>query len=235
MNDTNSNESRNDRSRYLEPGEFIESDNAEIKRFAEISATGAEDDREAVIKIYYAVRDGITYDPYYIGDDPCFYRASDCLRVKRGFCIPKAALMAACSRHLGVPARVGYADVRNHLTSPKLAALLESDIYTWHGYTEVFLDDCWVKATPAFNLHLCKRFNVHPLEFDGHDDSLFQEYDTNGRRHMEYISYRDHYFDVPYDLIIDNFRKNYPRWLANGPGASVESENTADDLFSEKN
>ena len=34
--------------------------------------------------------------------------------------IGKASLLAACARAIGVPARVGYADVRNHLTSPRL-------------------------------------------------------------------------------------------------------------------
>src|SRR4029077_19226901 len=101
---------------------------------------------------------------------------------KRGFCIPKAALLAATARAAGIPARVGYGDVRNHLSTKKLLELTGSNLCIWHGDTEVYLEGRGVKATPAFNLSLCQRFGVRPLEFDGRNDSLFHEYDQGGRR-----------------------------------------------------
>ena len=210
-------------SEYLEPTEYIESNNPEIIRFSKAIVTSATDERQAAINIYYAIRDDIIYDPYFIGDNPNFFRASACLSNKRGFCIPKAALMTACLRQAGIPARVGYADVRNHLTTPKLASLTEIDIYMWHGYSEVYLENRWVKVTPIFNLSLCERFKVKALDFNGHDDSLFQEHDQLGRRHMEYVNERGYFVDVPYELIIDDFRKYYPKWLSNGPELSLES------------
>jgi transglutaminase-like putative cysteine protease len=164
--------------------------------------------------LYYAVRDQILYDPYHFGEAPSYFRASDCLRAKRGFCIPKAALLAAVARSVGIPARVGFADVRNHLSTKKLLELVGSDLFIWHSYTELFLDGQWVKATPAFNLSLCKRFCVRPLEFDGGQDSLFHEYDQGGRQHMEYVRQRGHYPDVPYEEIIAEFKQAYPRLLA---------------------
>jgi hypothetical protein len=58
-----------------------------------------------------------------------------------------------------------------------------------------------VKATPAFNLSLCTRFRVKPLEFDGMSDSLFHPFDEDNRRHMEYVRDRGSYADVPAEEI----------------------------------
>jgi hypothetical protein len=104
--------------------------------------------------------------------------------------------------------------VRNHLSTKKLLELTGGNLFIWHGYTELYLDGRWVKATPAFNLSLCKRFGVRPLEFDGRNDSLFHEFDQGGRRHMEYVKQRGNYPDVPYDTIIADFKEAYPRWFA---------------------
>ena len=198
---------------YLAAGEFIDSSHPEVRAFAQKTTVGAADAVSRAVKLYYAVRE-ILYDPYCAGEDRSYFRASDCLRAKRGFCIPKAALLAAAARSVGIPARVGYADVRNHLSTQKLIELIGGDLFIWHGFTELYVEHRWVKATPAFNLSLCKRFGVLPLEFDGRHDSLFHEYDQGGRRHMEYVRQRGHYPDVPYDTIIADFKKMYPRWLA---------------------
>ena len=199
---------------YLQAGEFIDSDNERIRLFAGESIGDANDPIKTAVELYYAVRDGIIYDPYYIAEDRRYFRASACLEAGRGFCQPKAALLAACARIMGIPARVGYVDVRNHLTTAKLDALVGSDVYVWHSYTELYLEERWVKATPAFNLSMCERFDVYPLEFDGRSDSLFQEFDRQGNRHMEYVQQRGHFVDLPYEQIIDAFLTHHPRWLA---------------------
>lgn len=199
---------------YLTPGEFIDSGDEEVRAFAQGEAGEADDDVSRAVKLYYAVRDSVLYNPYYSGEDRSYFRASDCLRAKRGFCIPKAALLAAGARSVGIPARVGYADVRNHLSTKKLRELIGGDLFIWHSFTELFLDGQWVKATPAFNLSLCERFGARPLEFDGRHDSLFHENDRGGRRHMEYVRQRGVYLDVPYDEIVADFKKMYPRWLS---------------------
>jgi len=198
---------------YTAAGEFIDSGDADVQAFAQNAAAGAGDAVSRAVKLYYAVRDEIRYDPYCAGEARSYFRASDCLRAKRGFCIPKAALLAAAARAAGIPARVAYADVRNHLSTKKLLELIGSDLFIWHSFTEFYLDGRWVKATPAFNLSLCQRFGVRPLEFDGRHDSLFHEYDQEGRRHMEYVRERGHFSDVPYQAIIADFKKTYPRWM----------------------
>jgi transglutaminase-like putative cysteine protease len=198
---------------YLAPAEFIDSGDPGVEQFARRVTAGAGDDVSRAVKLYYAVRDEILYDPYYGGEARRYFRASDCLRAKRGFCIPKAALLAAAARCLGIPARLAFADVRNHLATKKLLELMGGDIFIWHSLTELYLDGRWVKATPAFNLSLCQRFGVHPLEFDGRRDSLFHEYDQAGRKHMEYLRERGHYADVPYQSILADLRESYPRWM----------------------
>jgi len=199
--------------RYTTAGEFVDSDNADVQQFARKVTAGAGDAMSRAVQLYYAVRDDILYDPYYAGEEKRYFRASDCLRAKRGFCIAKAALLAAAARSLGIPARVAFVDVRNHLSTKKLIELTGGDVFVWHSLTELYLEGRWVKATPAFNLSLCQRFGVHPLEFDGRHDSLFHEYDQEGRRHMEYVRERGNYADVPYDIILADFKKTYPRWM----------------------
>ena len=90
--------------------------------------------------LYYAVRDGFRYDPYRIDLSPAGMRASTVLAIGIGWCVPKAALLAAACRAAGIPARVGYADVRNHLSTERMRQTLKTDLYLWHGYTELWLD-----------------------------------------------------------------------------------------------
>src|ERR1019366_6698471 len=125
---------------YLAAGEFIDSSHPEVRAFAQKTTVGAADAVSRAVKLYYAVRE-ILYDPYCAGEDRSYFRASDCLRAKRGFCIPKAALLAAAARSVGIPARVGYADVCNHLSTKKLRDLIGSDLIIWHGFTELYLED----------------------------------------------------------------------------------------------
>jgi transglutaminase-like putative cysteine protease len=206
-------------SEYLSAGRFIDSDASNIIAFAKDATNGARDDAERVKRLYHAVRDGIVYDPYVDLSDPANFRASSVLAAKRGFCIGKAALLAAAARVVGVPARVGYADVRNHMTSPRLYEKIRTDVFTWHSYADIQLDGQWAKATPAFDLALCQRAGVKPLEFDGTEDSLFQPFDTSGRRHMEYLKDRGTFADVPFEAIVADFRVQYPA-LMSGKGLS---------------
>src|SRR6516225_4869549 len=125
-------------------------------------------------------------------------------------CIGKSALLAATARVIGVPARVGYADVRNHMTSRRLRERTKSDIFIWHSYTDLYIDGRWVKATPVFDQALCERVGLKPLEFDGRQDSLFHPFDREGRRHMEYLRDRGTFPDVPFETIQADFRLAYP-------------------------
>lgn len=198
---------------YVRPGDFIDSDDLTVIEFAVTAVEGEDDPRQRAIRLCRAVRDGIRYDPYVSIFDPENFRASAVLKAGRGFCIGKATLLAACGRAVGIPAGVGYADVRNHMNSPRLYALMKSDLFVWHSFTEFLLDGQWVKATPAFDRGLCERVRIPALDFDGRSDSLFHAFDKAGRRHMEYVRFRGRFPDVPFATIAEAFRTHYPDLL----------------------
>ena len=195
---------------YLLPTEIIDSDHEDVLKFAmDTIGTLTGDPVEMAVKLYYAVRDGIWYDPYYPFHLPEHYRASNVLKNARGFCIPKASLLCALGRACKIPSRVGFANVRNHLATKQLIEFLGSDIFVYHGFTEFFLNGKWVRATPAFNIELCKRHKVAPLEFNGREDSIFHEYNLEKRKFMEYLEYIGSYADIPVDLIVAGFEETY--------------------------
>lgn len=191
----------------------IDADHPEIAAFARAQVGDAASATERAVRLYLGVRDRVQYDPYRVSLTPEGMRASRTLAQGHGWCVPKAALLAAVCRASGIPARVGYADVRNHLSTKRLRALLETDVYYWHSYTAIHLDGRWVKATPAFDLALCQRTGLAPLEFDGRSDSIFHPYDASGQQHMEYLNYRGEYDDVPLAQIHQTFAEHYPNMM----------------------
>jgi transglutaminase-like putative cysteine protease len=202
---------------YLAAARYVDSDHPAVIDFARAHASESMAPRDIAVKLYYAVRDVFRYDPYNIDVSEHGLKASTVIATGRGFCIPKAVLMAAAARVLGVPARLGYADVRNHLTSPKLHEMMGSDLFVFHGYTEMWIDARWVKATPSFNKTLCDKAGILPLEFDGRNDSIFHPFDSVGRRHMEYVNQRGHFPDLPHAALIAAFREQYPTFSSWGP------------------
>jgi transglutaminase-like putative cysteine protease len=198
-----------DLSTHLQFTTVIDGDHPEVHDFAHQHAAGSNCDRERAVRLYYAVRDGIRYDPYRIDLTVAGMRASRALASGRGWCVPKAVLLAACCRAMGIPAGVGFADVKNHLTTARLRAMMHTDIFYWHGYTTIHLEGKWVKATPAFNTELCERFRLKPLDFDGATDSLLHPFDLQGNAHMAYIRYRGEYADAPLEQIKATFEQHY--------------------------
>lgn len=196
---------------YLAPGRYVDSDGPGVAAFAERAAADAVDAKTVATRLYYAVRDEILYDPYVAYERDDTYRASAVLAAGRGYCVGKAALLAAAARARGIPARVAFADVRNHLSTPRLLELIGTDLFVYHGITELWLDGAWVKATPTFNLSLCDKFGIKPLEFDGTRDATLHPFDKAGRQHMEYVRQRGSYTDVPVAELVAIMRETYPR------------------------
>lgn len=193
----------------LAPTALIDSDHPAVAAFAARHARGG-DDRERAVSLFYAVRDGFRYDPYRIELSVPGMRASRVLEIGVGWCVTKAALLAAACRAAGLPARVGYADVRNHLSTERMRRTMGTDLFVWHGYTLVSIDGRWVKATPAFNVELCDKFGLLPLEFDGRSDSLYHPFDRAGHRHMEYVNEHGSFDDMPLERIVADFARVYP-------------------------
>ena len=194
---------------FLQPGRYVDSAHPAVIDFARRNASG-DTERGRAVSLYYAVRDAIRYNPFLDFSRVETFQASACLAAGEGFCVGKAALLAACARAEGIAARVGFGDVKNHLTTPALRERMGTDLFVYHGYAELRLEGKWVKATPAFNLELCRRFRVKPLEFDGREDSIFHPFDEQDRRHMEYLRDRGCHADVPVAEIMQAFREIYP-------------------------
>ncbi len=207
---------------FLSPARFIDSSHPAVVEVARRHAKGSSD-LERAVSLYYAVRDGVRYNPFLDFSQESTFQGSVCLAQGEGFCIGKAALLAACARAVGIPARVGFADVKNHLTTPRLAERMGTDLFVYHGFTELWLEGKWVKATPAFNLDLCRKFRVKPLEFDGRNDSIFHPFDADERRHMEYLRDRGSFADVPVAEIQRVFRETYPGLYSLGKAAARET------------
>jgi transglutaminase-like putative cysteine protease len=196
---------------YLTPTSIIDSDHPSIQDFVVKIVNGITDSIKIAVKLYLAVRDGILYDPYAPFYLPEHYRASYVLKRGRSFCIPKASLLCALGRACNIPSRIGFADVRNHLATKQLIEFMGSDFFVYHGFAELYLEGKWVKATPAFNSDLCRRHHVPPLEFNGREDSLFQAYNLQNQRFMEYVALRGVYADIPVDQIVSAWEKAYGR------------------------
>jgi len=199
---------------YLEPTAFFDFDEPIVRDFAATTTADADTPTDKAIKLFYAIRDGIRYDPYTMSGDPAMYAASYVLEAKAAFCVPKAALMVACARSLGIHAGIGLSNVTNHLCTDRLLNLMGGQsLFIHHGYAVLHLDGKWVKAAPTFNLKLCTKFDVVPTEFDGKSSALFQEYDRLGRRHMEYVADHGVWSDLDLDRVVSDFLALYPKTL----------------------
>jgi len=206
---------------HLAATTFIDAQHPSVRAFAERAVAGAGTDRERISRLFTAVRDGIRYDPYQFSHEPQDYVASNVITRGVAYCIPKAVVLTAASRSLGIPARLGFSDVKNHLQSPKLAERMGTDVFVFHGYSELYVHGAWRKATPAFNAELCERFGVAPLIFDGSADALLHPFSGDGSAYMEYVRDRGVYADLPLDRILEVFAAAYPGF---GTGEATDDD-----------
>lgn len=208
---------------YRSPAEYVDSGHPAVRDAAESMAPKSASPADKVRAYFYAVRDDIDYgfpggqngtaERRSTADffrDLEIYRASSVLTAGYGYCVSKAAVCAALCRAAGIPARVGFADVRNHLSTSRLREAMGTDLFAWHGYVEVLLEGRWVKVTPTFNASFCRRFGVRPLDFDGASDALLQPYDSAGRAFLSYVHTHGAYHDVPARFLAEEMLRLYP-------------------------
>ena len=174
---------------------------------------------EAAQLLYVKVRDHFLYDPFHLDLRPAALQASEVLRKKRAWCVEKALVMVAASRALGIPARFGFATVVNHLGVESLTQYLGRSEITFHGYAILFIDNQWVRCTPAFDKRVCRLSGVAPLEWDGKHDSLFQPM-VQGKKFMEYLEYIGEFDEIPFKLMHLKMQEFYPHLFIN----QVETE-----------
>jgi transglutaminase-like putative cysteine protease len=195
---------------FLESTFFLDWESEPVQLFTASAVGDATASLDVAARIFAAVRDRVWYDPYSVSDDPDHYRASYVATAESAYCVPKAVLLTAVARAAGIPSRLGFCDVRNHLQTDALRQRMGgADLFVYHGYSELLLDGRWIKATPAFNRELCARFGVEPIDFDGRSDALLHQHSSDGARHMEYVRDRGWFADLPLTEILAALRSHY--------------------------
>ncbi|MFP2994689.1 transglutaminase-like domain-containing protein [Spongiivirga sp. MCCC 1A20706] len=188
---------------------YIDSDHSSIIQYAKEKISGLRDPVEQVRSLFVAVRDDFYYNPYELDLSPKGMKASTVLTKKTAYCIEKAVLLAAVLRAVNIPAKLHFGNVRNHIAVGKFVELTRSDLMVFHGCTVVWINNKWVKLTPAFNKELCLKLNVGVLDFDGENDAIFQPFSDDGSKFMEYTHEYGEFDDLPYELMLQEFRKHY--------------------------
>jgi transglutaminase-like putative cysteine protease len=173
-----------------------------IRAKAQELVKGHQEVSDKAKSLFYFVRDEIKYNLYLPSDKPGYYRASRVLKRGEGFCIQKAILLAALARAVGIPSRLHLAAIRNHLVPIELKELIRGDLFPTHGYNELHVGRRWIKAAPTFDLRMCQKNRLVPVDFDGRHDAILPSYNLDGRPYIEYVQDRGHYDDVPFEKII---------------------------------
>jgi transglutaminase-like putative cysteine protease len=195
---------------YLSPTFYFDFETEEVQQFVEEYITDRNSQKEKAKLLYLKVRDSYRYDPYYLNFSKEHFKASRLVKKSTGHCIDKSIILITCLRALKIPSRIHLAKVKNHIGVERLTEKFGTNELTPHGMVDLFLDGKWLQVSPAFNKSLCKRCNVAPLEFDGENDSKFQEFNNDGKEFMEYIEDYGHFEDVPLNFMVANAKAHYP-------------------------
>ncbi len=197
-------------SEYLTPTSFIDSDSSAILQKVTDLKTETVNVNDLSISIFNFVRDQIKYKiDMSLYSSPDDFKASVTLQRGKGFCIPKSILLVALYRAGGFPSRLHFADIINHRSPDHLVKLMGTNIFYFHGYAEVSLNNHWYKLTPSFETELCQKHDFPVCTFDGSTDATFQSKDTKGRPFIDYLSDRGVYSDLPFNEMVSAFQKYY--------------------------
>lgn len=204
--------------RYLRPTPIIDCDSASIQDKKRNLTKGRQDIIEKARSLFYFVRDKIKYNMYVSKSLPEHFRASNILSRGEGYCVQKAVLLTALARAAGIPAALGFARLRNNLLLEKTVKRLGTNIFPFHGYAALYLDGKWVKATPAFDLKMCEKNRIIPVDFDGKSDAMFHSHNRDGKLHIEYLADLGHYYDdLPLDRLRGTLIQHFGSWILEPP------------------
>jgi transglutaminase-like putative cysteine protease len=195
---------------YLAATKYLDADHPAIRKKARELTMDGQGKRGQAVALFRYLRDNFPYKIIYEIPNRDYFKASVTLMRGEGFCMPKSVLLAALARSVGIPSRLHFADIRNHILPPTTTERLRTDVMAYHTYVELFLDGKWVKATPSFDLKFCEKFKLVPVEFDGEHDAMLHHLDRSGRVHIEYIADYGVRAEFPIDEVIGAFRRTYP-------------------------
>ncbi|WP_299201748.1 transglutaminase-like domain-containing protein [Brumimicrobium sp.] len=204
---------KEEQERYLRSTPILEVNDKSTKELiADIDLSKSK--KEQAVALYYKVRDGFIYNPYHLDLRPEALKSSTISKKSRAWCVEKSIVMATGLRALGIPSKLGYGIVINHIGVEKLTQALRREEIVFHGYVSAYIDGKWVKSTPAFDPLICKVSGVEPLEWEGEEDALFQAY-QGSQKFMEYTHFYGEFDDVPVDLMNAEMEKYYPHLFEN--------------------
>jgi transglutaminase-like putative cysteine protease len=189
--------------KFLVPTPYIDCDAESVKEMSLKLLRNEVGDRGKAVSLFYFVRDGIRYTIYGKRHLPRHFRASFVLSAGEGYCVQKAVLLVALARAASIPARLRFAAIRNHMMPEELLEKRGTNLFAYHGYADLYLEDTWVKATPTFDLLCCQEKGLRPVEFDGAHDALLPSTTMDGKRYNEYVEDRGVFEDVPFDKIME--------------------------------
>ncbi|PXY02941.1 transglutaminase [Marinifilum breve] len=201
---------------YISPSYYFDFESDVIQKLISEFKNERFSNKEKAIGMYLKVRDNWRYDPYTISLAKESFRASVIAQKSTGNCVEKSILLIACLRALGLPARLHLGKVKNHIAVERLTEKYGSNELTPHGMLNVYLNNKWLKLSPAFNKSLCEKFKVAPLDFDGENNSFLQQFNSEGNLFMEYTADYGHFEDVPLEFMKKNIKEHYPHIFNTG-------------------
>jgi hypothetical protein len=167
---------------YLQATTFCDSEHPAIRQQAQELTRDTASDREAALKIFKFVRDGILF-----GADYYLAQASDTLAHGIGFCVTKTNLQIALLRAAGIPARYHQVTARREA----LKGIVADFAYNFlpaeldhHPWGECYLDGEWLACECLFDKDLyekalAKRLftqeQIPTIDWDGESDLLLLE------------------------------------------------------------
>jgi transglutaminase-like putative cysteine protease len=193
---------------YLGPTFFIDCDEATIKGKSRELSANVPKVLEKAQRIFYFVRDSIRYNVYSPRPTEEYFKASQVLAKGEGYCVQKALLLVALARAAGIPARLRFAEIRIHHTAKSIAEKRGSNVFPFHGLTDLYIEGRWIKATPTYDIGYCRKAGIAPVEFDGRSDALLPLCTLDGRLNIEYVLDRGFFDDLP----LDDIRKASVSW-----------------------
>lgn len=194
---------------YLSPAPGITSDDSYVLELAQTLTEGTQNDRERVVRLFEFVRDHIRYNLNAPFHKLAHYEAQNTLRRKEGFCIQKSSLLVTLARSIGIPSRLVFADIRNHLLPDHLIQFMGTDIVTYHCYVEWFLKDDWIKVAPSFDEKTCRENGFRLVIFDGYHDAVLPSEDLYGQPHITYLKQHGVYNGIPIEEILEAWKRFY--------------------------
>ncbi|HOO72754.1 MAG TPA: transglutaminase-like domain-containing protein [Spirochaetota bacterium] len=201
-----------DTDKYLAATKYFDGKHETVlSRTREITSP-LNNDAEKAAALFTFVRDTVRYNPYMNLLDEKIYIASNVIASRATFCVPKAVLLVTMARAAGIPARIRFADIRNHLLPEKMKEALSGDVIYGHGFAELLINGTWLKATPAFDRFMCEERGYRLTEFNGAEDAVFHELDLKGNRHIDYLSYTDPFDDLPYTWLTDYYLEKFDKF-----------------------